>query len=478
MRVSDYFALAASQPSLEFVDVQIYGDTRVFVDPTAIGTIDSDWAAQCKFQIEDFFDTVLDAIRHDDRAAAVALLSQLSEPNETHLGLSSGRPRGSGVGGDLAEDLWASLRDSRAVDTGLVEDLADTILFVPGIGSDRISDITTNIIRDRLVEFTQDAAVYYDMPLAYDVEVGRWWDPRAHSWRSGFDRLPLVEGAKLLLVPKAIARRSLTLDPGDYYRSFIQPFLQARELDLNGPLVQRRKDGTRYVTKKSIAKAFGSGKPANVRWTEDEPQTLNRYRAEVRRSYRAPDHHDVAEQTGTPEPDWDQLLQSVTTVPPGRAGADSYHRAVQALLTALLFPALDFPHREFPIHNGRKRIDITYTNMAAPGFFAWLLTHEIPCRMIPVECKNYNETLGNPQLDQLAGRFSNLRGVFGLLLYRGYGDRAAAQARCRDTATDGRGYILLLDDLDLSTLIEERKACAKDSLPRYGLLHDKFNALL
>ena len=41
MRVSEYFQLSRAQPTLEFVDVNIQGDTKVFVDPRSLRLIDS-----------------------------------------------------------------------------------------------------------------------------------------------------------------------------------------------------------------------------------------------------------------------------------------------------------------------------------------------------------------------------------------------------------------------------------------------------
>jgi hypothetical protein len=92
-----------------------------------------------------------------------------------------------------------------------------------------------------------------------------------------------------------------------------------------------------------------------------------------------------------------------------------------------------------------------------------------------VECKNYGSEIGNPELDQLAGRFGQ-RGRLGLLLYRGFGNKDLVFSRCRDTAMDQRGYILALDDDDLGSLVEH-----KLSNPRsleFPLLRERFIALL
>lgn len=87
------------------------------------------------------------------------LLSGLHEPNETRLGFTRGRVAGRGVGAGLADDLYESLAASEAVRAdGIIEELEDTALLIPGVGVDLVSDITTNIVRRKLIEFTQETA--------------------------------------------------------------------------------------------------------------------------------------------------------------------------------------------------------------------------------------------------------------------------------------------------------------------------------
>lgn len=108
------------------------------------------------------------------------------------------------------------------------------------------------------------------------------------------------------------------------------------------------------------------------------------------------------------------------------------------------------------IHEGRKRIDITYTNMAVGGFFKWLATHYSAAHTF-VESKNYGREVANPELDQLSGRFSPTRGQFGLLVCRQFTDKELFLRRCHDTAGDGRGFVIPLDDDDLRELLDSRK---------------------
>ena len=192
-------------------------------------------------------------------------------------------------------------------------------------------------------------------------------------------------------------------------------------------------------------------------------------------------HVEFTAEIGTERPDFDAMLRKVEEIPPGQEHATRYHLAVEELLTALFYPALTSPRIEYPIHEGRKRIDITYTNNARQGFFWWLGLHSIPCRYLAVECKNYQGDPANPEVDQLSSRFSPLRGQVGLLVGRTFKNRDLLMKRCRDTALDHRGYMLPVDDADLRKMVFEARSeftPVDARLPEFSLLKDRFDALV
>ena len=78
-------------------------------------------------------------------------------------------------------------------------------------------------------------------------------------------------------------------------------------------------------------------------------------------------HFEFTAEIGTERPDFDAMLRQVEEIPGPSTLLDII--AVEELLTALFYPALTDPRIEHPIHEGRKRIDITYTNNARQGFF-------------------------------------------------------------------------------------------------------------
>src|SRR6185312_125779 len=160
---AQHFGINKSQPQLDFVDIEPLRDTRLFIDPFALSIREDSWASECTDLVLSFFQEAVDSIRHDRDERAKSLLSNLSEPNETCLGLSHGMPDGRGVGGKQAIEIYTALSGSEAARTGQLTSLEDCDLFIPGVGPDKISDITTNIIRGKLIEYTNDQCALHSI---------------------------------------------------------------------------------------------------------------------------------------------------------------------------------------------------------------------------------------------------------------------------------------------------------------------------
>lgn len=482
MRVSEHYALGLTQPSLDFVDVRLDTDVKLFIDPTALNLLDTEWGARCRGLIHDYFSLVLEHITDGDHRRAKSLLAMLSEPNETHLGLSRQQSQGRGMGNGLADKMWQALSDSSAVRTGLIKDLEDAALMIDGIASDVISDIVTNIIREPLLEYTAEMARQHNIPLE-ERQTRKVWNSFEKSWEVKTLPQIIVDGRqRLMLVPKAIVRKSITYDAGQYYNKYLLEQLQ--DEDMANGLVRILKNGEhRPPTKKSIKERLVIGrngkineKEQNRNLTPQRPSVLELYKQEVGENPKpALSHKEMSEELETPLPDWDSLLNDLLSVSPGADEARQFEKAVQALFDALFCPWLMYPIPQTRLNNGRKIVDITYTNVAQNDFFQWVKS-VYPAGYIFVECKNYSTDIGNPELDQLAGRFAPSRGKVGILVSRRIENRALITASCRDTARDDRGFIIALDDDDLRTLVGAAKTAPDGE--RLNLLRERFNDLV
>ncbi|WP_375158606.1 hypothetical protein [Bradyrhizobium sp. RDT46] len=277
-------------------------------------------------------------------------------------------------------------------------------------------------------------------------------------------------------MPKAIVRQKPDFDAGEYYRHFLITHMRHAELDAGSALVELLKNGRRRVTKKALVKKYGGDKAAIVRESLKYPAALREYKESKEAKKRPPlSLEKIAELQKAAQPDWAKLLDDVVSLSPGKDDADRYEKAVEALFTALFYPALTSPVSQHKIHDGRKRIDITYTNMVTAGFFKWVAAH-YPAPQIFVECKNYTRDPENPELDQLIGRFSPSRGRVGLLVCRTFKNKTLFEQRCRDSRIDDHGYIIALDDADLKGLVKFRQE--NDLYEEFPLLRSKFQKLI
>lgn len=476
-RVSTLFKLKRIQATLDFVDVDVSKDTKVFVSPRALTLMHTDWGDGCVSLVQNFFETVLQSIKEGDHAGAEALLRELREPNETHLGMSRAKSRGRALGDGSAHDVWGALSRSAAAKSGLVQDLEDTVLLIHRVGVDIVSDITTNIIRGPLIDYTQEQCRQLGIPLTEGVPSGPMWHPGHREWITQFVELPMTPTGKLLLVPKAIVRRTSLYDMQEYYRHFMLEHMQREELRAGSALISMLKKGPK-VHKSTLIREYGGDKQAIIDQTSKYPSVLDEYRREKGQAPFLPlTHEDLENVEGQPPVDWDSLLEAVTSLPTGIDHASAYEKAIEALLTALFYPDLVHPIYQSSIHDGRKRIDIKYTNMAGAGFFAWLAKHYVAPQIF-IECKNYGGEIANPELDQISGRFGRSRGEIGIIICRRFKDKRRFEARCRDTALDGRGYVVALDDEDIIKLVKERKANDEMEFRKLPLIRNRFDSLI
>jgi hypothetical protein len=465
-RVSDHYKLGLQQPSLEFLDVTLSSDTKLFVDPRAFVALETPWGNECVELIRTFFSDVLKSISNRNTDRARLLLGGLHEPNETRLGLSKNRVAGRGVGSRLAESIYRSLAESEAIEHGLLERLEDTALLVEGIGVDRVSDIATNIVREKLIEFSVEMAEKYEMELV-DADSGPIWSAEQGEWANRQIPMLAPRGKPLILVPRTVARWKLDYDPGEYYRAYVLPFLQDVELNKRrSPLVQvvlsGKRKGERYVRKEDVDKHYrkrleGGQKKVSVDATRDYEEIFERFKASKEREFRAPvSFEELHEKIGTPKAKWTDLLKAVTDTPPGRPHADQYHRAIEALLSPLFSDNLVDPKREKTGASETLRIDVRYRNMARSGFFRWFNGQFVRAPFVPVECKNLTGDPGNEEVAQIAGRLNKHRGLLGFLVCRKIEDRERFLTRCRQELTNDR-YIIGIDDTILGELVAARK---------------------
>ncbi len=477
IRFSDHFKLGKSQAELDFVDIPLNTDIPLFIDPQIIAIREDEFCVKCNNYIVNFFQGVIENIRTKNEKLARYKLEHLSEPNETHLGLSRKESQGKGVSGKQSSDIFKKLKGSKAVETGLLKDLSDSELVIEGISNDKISDITTKIIKRELIEYTTAQCEIYGIPTE-NIASGIFWDPASQTWKNEYVNLPIYKEKAIILVPKVLARYRLQYNHQSYYNRFVLEYLQGEHIDANTSLVQLLKNGSKKVYKKDLKaqEEYKLSKEFLYEFSSEHPEVLEKYTESLPKNVRAVTDEQIEEKHESPRKiDYDAIKEKLQGVVPGKKDADKYHNIIIGVLEAVFSPNLYSPTKEEFLHDGRKRIDITYVNGAKSGFFEYLSNH-IHCPLIICECKNYKEDPKNPELDQLAMRLSPKRGKLGILVCRKVEDWRKMDKHCKDRANDEHGYIIVLDDEDLITLLEYKKNFEEDKIDDF--LTDKYKKTL
>jgi len=281
VQVSQLFTLGKDQSTLEFVDVEVTTDVPLFLMPSALLKMsDREWADNCVVLIKDFFQEVINRIKAEDYQKAESLLKRLeNEPNETHLGLSTRHSRGRSSNSTDSRNINERLVHGGAVERGLISELEDTALFIEGIAADKISDMTTDIIREKLIEFTQSMCDKYEIPMREEVDCGLIWDIGSHTWKPLVTKLPYAEEEPLILVPKELVRRALVYSYRSLYYRTILSYFQDQEMEFQQSLVEVLHDQeVKKPTKKDLSKRYPGKKGDVYRYASENPSFIDEYR--------------------------------------------------------------------------------------------------------------------------------------------------------------------------------------------------------
>ncbi|MER8028979.1 hypothetical protein ABTZ78_08460 [Streptomyces bauhiniae] len=297
MRVTEHYSLTAS---VEFVDVHVDRDNRLYVDPSAIrfwAKSGDRWALGAYQSISAFFDTLLNRLwstSASENQSAREMLWQFHEPRETRLGMSAVGFDGSGTSKKIGDAIWKSLADNPlcTLRVPILKRLEDIPLFVPDIANDRVSDLTTRLIFSDLARFTaEQMSKHPELQQGAREDEYQVWDRNSGAWGKQAMTLPCVEqdrsakGRPLLLVPKIATHRNLRMSHGKYWQGEILGSIQDDLTTfINGKPVAPRKEDLKKRDEYQARRPLNTQRTREV-WDRDNVNLLEVYRERVDRNY-------------------------------------------------------------------------------------------------------------------------------------------------------------------------------------------------
>lgn len=224
MQFTDHFGIIRNIGD-DWFDTIFGVDTRLFIDPFLIFQDAEPQWAQAHQRIVDHFGKAFRLLAKGGCTpgtahfkAALRLL-QFPEPEETCLGYTALGTRGAGSGRGFAGRIASAMCDAIGRGVTQLDHFEQLDILEEGIGPDRISDITTTILKPELIAYTQAIAAARGVPLTtHSIRAGRF-DPVRQGFVTADIDLPTnpVTGGPLLLVPERFLRDLPAINATDWW---------------------------------------------------------------------------------------------------------------------------------------------------------------------------------------------------------------------------------------------------------------------
>jgi len=335
------------------------------------------------------------------RESEARLIIDFPEVREIGLGYGKATKRGSGLGNLLNQLLIDTLAASPDLLRRGVKHIEEMQLLSLGIGADRISDISGNILKQFLIKYTQEQAQLWGIPVRPNVPIHHVLNTSEYQWEDGYFDLPTNEsGEAILLVPRWIVRTLPWINFDDYVRAEFSIFLRAKATK----------------TKVQTHKQTDVAKQEIVKISRKEVERIDRYvAAKEKNSHLAL----PAELRGAPESirtQGESLMTSLSNIPHGRDHARQYQIKMLEILNLLFEPDLVDGRLEESTIMGTERRDIVFVNESEKTFFRYLRDQHGNLLLV-FEAKNV-EDVSSANFNQLATYLGDKMGYCGFMLVR------------------------------------------------------------
>ncbi|GIN89130.1 hypothetical protein J22TS1_01810 [Siminovitchia terrae] len=242
MKYSEYFELEdVTQSDLDFLDGLINKDVPLYIDPSQIEVQEGEWYEESARIINSFFDRVFTLYRQGEKDRAEALLINAHEPNETKLGVSQENPQGRGTSSEKLIEVFRHVIDQGLLQDDLISNYSDLTIFVKDFAEDRMSDLVTNLLREKLAEYTIEQSDIYGLQLTNEnVEIGVAWDIETLNWKTVNQRALMANGSLLLLVPKSIVVQKYLFTVEEYLSKAVFSWRKKYHLENDTELVRKK----------------------------------------------------------------------------------------------------------------------------------------------------------------------------------------------------------------------------------------------
>ncbi len=194
----------------EWFDPILHQDTRLFIDPFAVFKSEDELFKNSYSEMMYFFQQAFELIaisggskQHLSYRKAEGMLL-FPEVNAICLGYSHAR-QGAGTGPKWAKTLTASINSIIKQGITNISHFEELGIFCEGIGPDRLSDMTANLLKLRFITYTQRICNIHHIPMKKVRIQNAYFDYQFMRWCSGEYWLPVnpyKNNSPVILIPK------------------------------------------------------------------------------------------------------------------------------------------------------------------------------------------------------------------------------------------------------------------------------------
>ena len=237
-----------SHSEIEFVDIKLETDIKLFLDPCLIDICDESYGEEARNTISSYFDKFFKLYaKNSDDAEKLKLFEHSHEINATKLGYGNGD-------NGKAKTAEGMLKTFRGV-TPLIRNFKmnhpiDLAVFIKDYSEDCLSDTLTNILFKVLSDFTIKQCKKYGIDTIKAKKDYYFWEPKIGDWAKYQGNSLIIDGEDFLLVPKIFVRSSFYYNTSQYFSRIILEKIQDENewIDSDGK--------TQRPTKKSLRKGI------------------------------------------------------------------------------------------------------------------------------------------------------------------------------------------------------------------------------
>lgn len=278
--ISSSFKLKVKQDNLPFVDVVLDNDNLLFIDPRQIQNSSARSDKAIKDCLYKFFGHLVASIAGGNRRRTLELLNGIEEPKETRLGYGRNNSNGRSAGPQIKQKLIDAIANNPVIKAKKVSNLSDISFFIPDVGIDRISDISTKVIKRFLIEFTQKQCRAFGIPMK-TVSQKSILNPGTLEWEKKSVELPVFNdgGAdkSIIFVPKHFVNRKTDADSSFncFFRFARNYILEKGNRKFTKGIPRNGKNNT--IRKKDFDESLGAKKDELTKWLMDHPDIVHDY---------------------------------------------------------------------------------------------------------------------------------------------------------------------------------------------------------